>query len=116
MGSKLEFLNFNMQSAGIPGTSLEVSRIAVGTWAMQSPEYVPTIANSAIFVSISRVLGVSPVGYLEAMPMINLSSFLVLRLERENAYFGLRSHPKSGEIGVQFEAGKSFQRNITGLH
>src|ERR1700738_4787568 len=34
MGSKLEFLNFNMQSAGIPGTSLEVSRIAVGTWAI----------------------------------------------------------------------------------
>jgi aryl-alcohol dehydrogenase-like predicted oxidoreductase len=34
VGSQLKFLDLNMQFAGIPGTSLEVSRIAIGTWAI----------------------------------------------------------------------------------
>jgi aryl-alcohol dehydrogenase-like predicted oxidoreductase len=34
VGSKQKFLDLNMQFAGIPGTSLEVSRIAIGTWAI----------------------------------------------------------------------------------
>src|SRR3982074_1004505 len=34
MGSMPKSLDLNMQFAGIPGTSLEVSRIAVGTWAI----------------------------------------------------------------------------------
>jgi aryl-alcohol dehydrogenase-like predicted oxidoreductase len=34
MGSKEQFLNLNMQSAAIPGTPIEVSRIALGTWAI----------------------------------------------------------------------------------
>jgi aryl-alcohol dehydrogenase-like predicted oxidoreductase len=34
MGSKEQFMKFNMQSAAITGTSLEVSRIAIGTWAI----------------------------------------------------------------------------------
>src|SRR5712671_2940640 len=34
MGSKEQFMNLNMQSAAIPGTSIEVSRIAIGTWAI----------------------------------------------------------------------------------
>jgi aryl-alcohol dehydrogenase-like predicted oxidoreductase len=35
MGSKPKFLDLNnMQFAGIPGTSVEVSRIAIGTWAI----------------------------------------------------------------------------------
>src|SRR4030088_2468213 len=34
MGSMPKSLDLNMQSAGIPGTSLEVSRIAIGTWAI----------------------------------------------------------------------------------
>jgi aryl-alcohol dehydrogenase-like predicted oxidoreductase len=34
MGSQQKFLDLNMQFAGIPGTSLEVSRVAIGTWAI----------------------------------------------------------------------------------
>src|SRR5712664_2575548 len=34
MGSMPKSLDLNMQSAGIPGTSLEVSRIGIGTWAI----------------------------------------------------------------------------------
>ena len=34
MGSMPKSLDLNMQFAGIPGTSLEVSRIAMGTWAI----------------------------------------------------------------------------------
>jgi aryl-alcohol dehydrogenase-like predicted oxidoreductase len=34
MGSKPKFLDLNMQFAAIPGTSLEVSRVAIGTWAI----------------------------------------------------------------------------------
>jgi aryl-alcohol dehydrogenase-like predicted oxidoreductase len=34
MGSNPEFLDLNLQSARIPGTSLEVPRIAIGTWAI----------------------------------------------------------------------------------
>jgi aryl-alcohol dehydrogenase-like predicted oxidoreductase len=34
MGGKQKFLDLNMQFAGIPGTSLEVSRVAIGTWAI----------------------------------------------------------------------------------
>jgi len=34
VGCKQKFLDLNMQFAGIPGTSLEVSRIAIGTWAI----------------------------------------------------------------------------------
>jgi aryl-alcohol dehydrogenase-like predicted oxidoreductase len=34
VGSNPKYLDFNMPFAGIPGTSLEVSRIAVGTWAI----------------------------------------------------------------------------------
>jgi aryl-alcohol dehydrogenase-like predicted oxidoreductase len=32
--SKEQFINLNMQSAAIPGTSIEASRIALGTWAI----------------------------------------------------------------------------------
>ena len=34
MGSKPILPDLGMQFAGIPGTSLEVSRIAMGTWAI----------------------------------------------------------------------------------
>src|SRR5882672_3843672 len=34
MGSMPKSLDLNMQFAGIPGTSLEVSRISIGTWAI----------------------------------------------------------------------------------
>jgi aryl-alcohol dehydrogenase-like predicted oxidoreductase len=34
VGSKQKFLDLNMQFAGIPGACLEVSRIAIGTWAI----------------------------------------------------------------------------------
>ena len=34
MGSMPKSLDLNMQFAGIPGTSLEVSRIGIGTWAI----------------------------------------------------------------------------------
>src|SRR6266852_7470150 len=34
MGSKPKFPDLNMQFAGIPGTTLEVSRVAIGTWAI----------------------------------------------------------------------------------
>src|SRR5882672_6486057 len=34
VGSNPKYLEFNMPFAGIPGTSLEVSRIAMGTWAI----------------------------------------------------------------------------------
>ena len=34
MGSKPKILDLNMEFARIPGTSLEVSRIAIGTWAI----------------------------------------------------------------------------------
>jgi len=34
MGSKPKILDLNMEFARIPGTSLEVSRVAVGTWAI----------------------------------------------------------------------------------
>jgi aryl-alcohol dehydrogenase-like predicted oxidoreductase len=34
MGSKAEFLTLNMQSAAIPGTSVKVSPVALGTWAI----------------------------------------------------------------------------------
>jgi aryl-alcohol dehydrogenase-like predicted oxidoreductase len=34
MDKKPKFLDLNMQYAGIPGTSLEVSRVAIGTWAI----------------------------------------------------------------------------------
>src|SRR5882672_11699925 len=34
MGNKPKSLHLDMQSAGIPGTSLEVSRVAIGTWAI----------------------------------------------------------------------------------
>ncbi len=34
MGSKPKFLDLNMEFARIPGTSIEVSRIALGTWAI----------------------------------------------------------------------------------
>src|ERR1700704_6521167 len=34
MGSMPKSLDLNMQFAGIPGTSLEVSRVAIGTWAI----------------------------------------------------------------------------------
>src|SRR6266852_2370778 len=35
MGSKPKFPDLNMQFAGIPGTTLEVSRVAIGTWAIR---------------------------------------------------------------------------------
>ncbi|HYR32922.1 MAG TPA: aldo/keto reductase [Burkholderiales bacterium] len=34
MGSRAKFLDLNMEFAAIPGTGLEVSRIALGTWAI----------------------------------------------------------------------------------
>src|SRR5258708_18083496 len=34
MGSNAKFLDLNMEFAAIPGTGLEVSRIALGTWAI----------------------------------------------------------------------------------
>src|SRR5258705_13575133 len=34
MDRKPKILDFNLEFAGIPGTSLEVSRVAIGTWAI----------------------------------------------------------------------------------
>jgi hypothetical protein len=50
--------------------------VTVVGWAMPTPEHAAAITKSTIFVSACRAVKVSPVKYLEAMPIVNLSLFV----------------------------------------
>jgi hypothetical protein len=64
--------------------------VTVVGWAMPTPEHAADITKSTIFVSTCRVVKVSPVKYLEAMPIINLSSFVTVRTGKR--LLGSQSH------------------------
>src|SRR5258708_5233734 len=80
--------------------------------AAQVPANAPAIANSAAFMSACRIFRDSPAKVLEATPIIN--PFISI-YQSEKTITGLWSRVLRTGHCVQIEAGKSFQRNITGL-